>query len=67
MSGFTIGGIVVIAYGIASIFIAIKKPSEIWETDRIQKNIDRFGERGAALLLAISGLIAIVLGVWVMS
>lgn len=59
-------GILAILYGVAVIFLAIKKPPKIWGMKKIQTFEKVLGEKGTIIFFYVWAVIFLVLGVWLM-
>lgn len=60
-------GIVLIAYAAMVVVLAIMKPDPIWRMAKIQFFIKYLGERGTEIFFYVWALLALVLGVWLLT
>ncbi|HWS41869.1 MAG TPA: hypothetical protein VN421_02145 [Pseudoflavonifractor sp.] len=59
-------GVLCIAYGVFAIFVAIKKPDQIWQMKKIQAFLRRLGSTGTVIWFCVFGLAIAGLGVWLL-
>lgn len=67
MDGFALLGILAFAYAGIVFFITVKKPEAIWNIGKIRGFRKVLGEKGTVLFFYAFGLLAIVLGIWLMT
>ncbi|MGB6179078.1 hypothetical protein [Carnobacterium sp.] len=67
MDGFALLGILAFAYAGIVFFITFKKPEAIWNIGKIKGFRKVLGEKGTVLFFYTFGLLAIVLGIWLMT
>lgn len=67
MNGFALLGILAFVYAGLVFFITIKKPKVIWDMAKIKGFRKVLGERGTVIFFIIWGLLAIALGIWLMT
>lgn len=59
-------GLVLIAYAVFVVVIAVMKPASIWKIKKIQMFIKVLGDRGTEIFFYIWGLIFLALGIWIL-
>ena len=64
MKWFALLGILLAAYGVFAIFVALKKPEKIWGMAKVQAFVKKLGAKGTAIWFSVFGLVLIGLGVW---
>ena len=57
-------GIIVVAYGLFCMYVAIGKPNKVWSMQKIQNFQKALGVIGAQILFAVFALALIGLGIW---
>lgn len=62
----TIIGILAIAWGATTLFVAFAKPQAIWRLGKIQGFVSLLSESGTMIFFAVLGLAAIGLGLWML-
>ena len=67
MNGWALLGIVLIVYAVLIFFITFKKPKGIWEMAKIKAFRKVLGEKGTVIFFYIWGVLAIVLGIWLIT
>lgn len=67
MDGFALLGILAFAYAGIVFFITVNKPEAIWNIGKIRGFRKVLGEKGTVLFFYTFGLLAIVLGIWLMT
>ncbi len=66
MNGLAILGIILLAYAVLVVWLAIKKPKSIWEMGKIKFFIKYLGEQGTVVFFYIWALIAAGFGIWLL-
>jgi hypothetical protein len=66
MNGWALLGIILIVYAVAVFYIAAKKPAFIWNMAKIEMFKKFLGEKGTVTFFYIWGVLAIVVGIWLM-
>ena len=64
MNWFALLGILIGAYGLFAIYIALKKPDKVWKMGKVQGFVKRFGEKGTVVWFCIFGVILVGIGIW---
>lgn len=67
MNGYALLGILAFVYAGLVIFITFKKPPAIWNMGKIKAFEKVLGEKGTVIFFYIFGLLAVALGVWLMT
>jgi hypothetical protein len=67
MDGTTIIGIALIVWGLSTGLIAIFKPKALWKMGKIQGFVQILGATGTTILFFIAALIAVAVGIWVLT
>lgn len=67
MNGYALLGILAFVYAAFVIFIAAKKPKEIWNMKKINIFKKVLGEKGTVVFFYIWAILAIALGIWLMT
>lgn len=67
MNGLALLGILAFIYAVLVFFIAFKKPDKIWNMAKINLFKKLLGEKGTVIFFYIWGILAIVLGVWLLT
>lgn len=67
MSGFRLGGLALILYSLLVFFITVKKPAKIWNMGKVRGFIKVLGEKGTVIFFYVWGLLALALGIWLMT
>ncbi len=67
MDGYALLGLLAILYAIAVVYIAAKKPPKLWEMAKIRMFRKVLGEQGTVVFFYVFALLAIVLGIWLLS
>ena len=67
MDGFALLGIVLFVYAGLVFYVAFKKPKAIWNMGKIEAFKKLLGEKGTVIFFYIWGLLALALGVWLMT
>lgn len=67
MNGFALLGILLFVYAGLVFFVAVKKPKKIWNMGKIEGFKKVLGERGTVIFFTIWGLLAVAVGVWLMT
>lgn len=65
--GLNILGLFLIIYAMIVFFITMKKPTKIWNMGKIRFFVKVLGEKGTIIFFYIWGLIALVVGIWLMT
>lgn len=63
----TVWGIVAIVYAVIVIILAVTKPAVIWKMKKIQMFEKVLGAKGTEIFFYIWALLALVLGVWLLT
>lgn len=67
MNGFALLGILAFVYAGFVFFITFKKPVAIWNMAKIRAFRKVLGEKGTVIFFYAFGLLAVALGVWLMT
>lgn len=67
MNGLALLGILAFIYAGLVVFITVKKPEKIWNMAKINMFKKVLGEKGTVILFYIIALLAVVLGVWLIT
>ncbi|MTI69666.1 MAG: hypothetical protein FH751_05350 [Firmicutes bacterium] len=60
-------GLLALIYGGLVIFLAIKKPTKIWNMKKIQWFEKALGKKGTEIFFYIWSLLFVVLGIWLLT
>jgi len=58
----TLGGIFFLLWGLATAYIALKRPPKIWQIGKIQGFVQLIGETATSILFLVMALVALVGG-----
>ncbi len=67
MNGLGLLGILAFIYAGLVFFIAFKKPDAIWNMGKINMFKKALGEKGTVIFFYVWGVLAVVLGVWLVT
>lgn len=67
MNGLALLGILAFIYAVLVFFIAFKKPDKIWNMAKINLLKKLLGEKGTVIFFYIWGILAVILGVWLLT
>lgn len=67
MDGMALLGILAFLYAGLVFYITYKKPDKIWNMAKIRMFKKVLGEKGTVILFYIIGLLAVLLGIWLMT
>ncbi|MDP3386632.1 MAG: hypothetical protein Q8S24_05325 [Eubacteriales bacterium] len=67
MNGLALLGLLAIIYAIFVAYIAAKKPPKLWEMAKIRMFRKVLGEKGTVIFFYVFALLAVVLGIWLLS
>jgi hypothetical protein len=67
MNTYALLGILALIYAITVIFIAIKKPTKIWNMGKINAFKRILGEKGTIIFFYIWGLLFVALVIWLLT
>lgn len=67
MNGYALLGILAFIYAGMVFFITYKKPPKIWNISKIQFFEKILGEKGILVFFYAFGLLALALGIWLMT
>lgn len=67
MDGLALLGILAFVYAGVVFFIAYKKPDKIWNMAKINAFKKILGEKGTIIFFYIWGMLAIILGIWLVT
>lgn len=67
MNGFALLGILAFVYAGIVFFITFKKPAVIWNMGKIKAFEKVLGEKSTVIFFYVFGLLAVALGIWLMT
>lgn len=67
MDGMALLGILAFLYAGLVFYITFKKPDKIWNMAKIKMFKKILGEKGTVIFFYVIGLLAILLGIWLMT
>ena len=67
MNGLALLGILLIAYAVLVVWIAVKKPPKIWQMAKIKLFIKALGEKGTVIFFYVFAAVALGFGIWLMT
>lgn len=66
MNGMALLGILLLAYAVLVVWIAVKKPKALWDMAKIRMFRKWFGEQGTVIFFFCWAIIATGFGIWLL-
>ncbi len=67
MNGLALLGLVLILYAAFVVFIAVKKPTGMWDMAKIKAFRNKLGEKGTVIFFLVWAVIALGFGIWLLA
>ncbi len=66
MDGLALLGLILIAYGVAVIFLTLRKPEQIWNMAKIRMFRKVLGEKGTDIFFYVFAAASLGVGIWLL-